>query len=29
MALCRECHNKAHEEVYSREYLQNIHNESL
>jgi 5-methylcytosine-specific restriction endonuclease McrA len=29
MALCRECHNKAHEEVYSREYLQKIHNESL
>jgi 5-methylcytosine-specific restriction endonuclease McrA len=29
MALCVECHNKAHDEVYSREYLQKIHNESL
>jgi 5-methylcytosine-specific restriction endonuclease McrA len=29
MALCMDCHNKAHEEVYSREYLQKIHNENL
>lgn len=29
MALCRECHNKAHNEIFKKEYLQEIHNKNL
>ena len=29
MALCRECHNKAHQEIFKKEYLQEIHNKNL
>lgn len=29
IALCRVCHNKAHDKIYSSEFLQSIHNKKL
>lgn len=29
IALCRDCHNKAHDEILSKEYLKEIHNKNL
>ena len=29
MALCVECHNKAHNEIFKKEYLHEIHNKNL
>ncbi len=29
VALCRDCHNKAHDEILSKEYLKEIHNKNL
>ena len=29
MALCRDCHNDAHNEVHDRKYYQDIHNDYL
>lgn len=29
IALCRDCHNKAHDEILSKEKLQEIHNKNL
>jgi len=29
IALCRDCHNKAHDEIFSKENLQEIHNKNL
>jgi len=27
IALCRDCHNKAHNEIFKEDYLYKIHNE--
>lgn len=29
MALCRDCHNKAHDGILVRAYLQDIHNKFI